>query len=115
MQQKHHSTSNLISVRFCVHKDAAPCNKACPSCCYCSCCQEETIDACQIVLPATATVGDFLQLVNDMNQPKKEYGYAFINGFRLKNEDPIGPTIKSYIKFSAPIVVVPKEDCCLLI
>ncbi|KAK8836647.1 hypothetical protein M9Y10_037583 [Tritrichomonas musculus] len=108
-QPNPNSTDNLISVRFCVYKDELCC---CP---IFSCCKASTEDAVQIVVPETTTVGQFLQIVNETNNPKKEYSIALIAGFRLRNEDLLAPTIRSFERFEAPIVVVPKDSCCLLI
>lgn len=107
--QQVNSTAGTVSVRFCVHKPAG----CCPSICCCN--REEFINATQVVVPDTTTVGEFLRIVNEINQPKNEYTFASINGFQLHNNDLIAPTIRSFEKFAAPIVIVPKEACCLLI
>lgn len=108
-----HSTDHLISVRFCVFKEA-DCN--CPCACS-SCCRDYITDATQIVVPNTTTVGEFIHILNETNSPSKEYKAAFIKNFRLRNEDLLAPTIRSFEKFEAPIIIVPQESgcCCLLI
>ena len=96
-------TPGLVSVRFCVHKDAG----CCPWIFKCDCCQEKIENAVQIVVPDTTTVGEFLHIVSQMGNAKEEYGMAFINDFQLNNNDLIAPTIRSFEKFTSPIVVFP--------
>ncbi|KAK8836249.1 hypothetical protein M9Y10_039881 [Tritrichomonas musculus] len=108
-QPNLNSSPGLVSVRFCVYQEAG----CCPS--LFSCCRAKTEDAIQAVVPDTTTVGQFLQIVNETNRPKNEYTIATIAGFRLRNEDLIAPTIKSFERFESPIVIVPKDSCCLLI
>lgn len=106
--QSPHSTDDLIAVRFCVFKEAA-CD--CP-CRLCSCCKNYVYRATQIVVPNTTTVGEFIQILNGMHHPEKEYTACSIAGFRLRNDDLLAPTIKSFEKFESPLVVVPEGSSC---
>lgn len=101
--------SHTVSVRFCVHRDPCCCYICCPTC---KCCQEQFENATQIVVPETTTVEEFLRTINRMFSPKTEYAVAYIHGYQLKNSDLIAPTIRSFEKFEAPIVIVPKDTCC---
>lgn len=110
LSQQDDPTAGKVSVRFCVHQEEG----CCPNCCWC-CCRERYYNAVQIVVPDTTTVGEFLHIVSELNGAKTEYSMAFINNFQLTNSDLIAPTIRSFENFASPIVVVPKEGCCLLI
>lgn len=109
-QQQVDPTADKVSVRFCVHQNPCCLNKCIPCCC-----KGKYLDEIQIVVPETTTVGEFLQIASDVNKPKDPYTSAFINGYQLTHDDLIAPTIRSFENFASPIVVSPKEPCCLLI
>ena len=109
-QRKVDPTADKVSVRFCVHQKPGCLN----SCCSC-CCKGKIEDEVQIVVPETTTVQEFLQITAEVNKPKEPYTGAFINGYQLNPDDLIAPTIRSFENFESPIVVAPKEPCCLLI
>lgn len=103
-------TAGKISVRFCVSQEAGCLNSCCSFCC-----KAKILNAVQLVVPDTTTVGEFLHMLNEMFKPKEEYDIALINGFQLSRDDLLAPTIRSFENFDSPIVVYPKKACCLLI
>ena len=100
-----------VSVRFaCLTSEKASC-----------CSSDDTLylHQHQIVLPETATVDQFLTIATRMVDSSERFTSGRVNGvFRLRPNDPIGPTIKSYRYFESPVLrlgVPAKESCCLLI
>lgn len=109
-QSQASPAAGKVSVRFCYHQNAGCFHSILPCCC-----NGKDLNANQIVVPDTTTVGEFLQRVSEINNAKEPYTMAFINGYQLTNDDLIAPTVRSYEYFESPILVTPKDACCLLI
>lgn len=105
----------IVSVRFAVAVGECCCYNfvRCLPCC--SCCGVHYKDEKQLVVPDTTTVGEFLNIVNRLNNAKEPYIAAFIGDYQLRESDLVAPTIRSYEKFESPMIVVPSSQCCLLI
>ena len=108
-------TPGKISVKFCVYRKSAPCYPCCQYVPCCSCCGPVIQNAIQIVVPDNITVEEFLRTVSRVTNPSKEYTTAYIGFNQLINSDLLAPSIRSFEHFEVPLVVVPKESCCLLI
>lgn len=92
----------MVSIRFhCLTTD-----KKCCSCCNCCCCKSNIyLHQHQIVLPEDTTVDQFLHIAARKVGAAKSYSRCTVNGlFRLRNSDPIGPTIKSYRYLESPLL-----------
>ena len=105
----------VVSVRFAVSYGECCCYSMVSSIPCCSCCGMHYKDEKQVVVPDTTTVGEFLRIVNRLNNAKEPYVCAFIDGYQLRESDLVAPTIRSYEKFESPMIVVPAPKCCLLI
>lgn len=111
----------MVSVRFqCLTLKEACC--ACDSCACCPCCADTIYHhQYQIVVPENCSVLQFCQIASKHVSAADTYSICKLNGvYRLRMDDPIGPTIRSYEWIESPVLVlsVPQPDeccCCLMI
>ena len=112
----------MVSVRFFCHTE----EKKCCGCCDCCCCKDKVyLHQHQIVLPEDTTVGQFMKIASRKVGADKTYNICGVvtsdeGSFILRDEDPVGPIIKSYRYFSTPPlglsrVEITEKHCCLLI
>lgn len=98
----------MVSIRFVCVTDAG----------CCSCCTGPSyFNFHHIVLPETTKVSEFLTIASNMVGAKDQYTIGRVNGiFSLRNNDPIGPTLRSYEWIESPFVAlgIEKNDCCCL-
>lgn len=103
----------MVSIRFACFTEEKAC---CAGCCNSK--DKLYLHMHQIVLPEDTTVDQFLTIASRKVGAEQKYTICRVNGdFRLRMNDPIGPTIKSYEYIESPILGLgaPAEKCCCLL
>ncbi|KAK8836250.1 hypothetical protein M9Y10_039882 [Tritrichomonas musculus] len=90
-----------------------------------SCCSSEETKYYhqhQIILPENTTVDQFLMIAARKVNSSEPFSGCRVRGiYKLRPNDPIGPTVKSYQYFESPVFsldgsyVPAKQSCCLLV
>lgn len=102
----------MVSIRFSCFTSESAC---------CPCKDDKVIlHQHQIVLPEMTTVSSFISIASSKVMASEKFDRCTLNGFELRDSDPIGPTIKSFECFESPVVILRKDEivekpCCLLI
>ena len=112
----------MVSIRFYCHTE----EKKCCGCCNCCCCKDKVYaHQHQIVVPEDTTVAQFMSIASRKVGSPNTYNICHIivrdeGAFLLRDDDPVGPIIKSYRYFDSPLLTlsyvgITEKSCCLLI
>lgn len=109
----------VIAVRFVTLSEKTCFQETCSCCiaCCCKCCMPQEVLPQQYIVDDSLTVGQFMEKVNSENDCKQPFIYAELNGFKLRDDDLLAPSIRAFQYFAMPVMQLyaPADGCCNLI